>query len=80
MKIKYSSFAQLLSTVYPEQIWLPWRFESTPKLFWDQELNCKNFLNQISFHFKIKNLSDWYKIDQKVFQLNFRALIFPGNY
>jgi hypothetical protein len=64
---KYNnSFSLLLSSVYPEFKWLPWRFTVAPRKFWDDIGNQKEFLNWAGKELGIKDMSDWYIIGQKV--------------
>ena len=57
----------LLSTVYPEYNWLPWRFLHTPKTFWDNKDNQKKFLEWAKEQLGIKEFEDWYNVNQMVF-------------
>ena len=62
LKIKSGSLYQILSDVYPEYEWLPWRFIRTPKQFWDDPKNQRTFLEWAGKQLKIKEMSDWYKV------------------
>jgi hypothetical protein len=55
----------MLSTLYPEYNWLPWKFENSPRNFWDDVKNQRNFLDWASKEFKIQDMSDWYRVTQK---------------
>jgi hypothetical protein len=57
----------LLSGVYPEFDWLPWKFEKTPKNFWVDMKNQRKFLDWAGKQLGIKEMSDWYKISSKVY-------------
>jgi hypothetical protein len=56
----------LLSSVYPEYEWLPWRFETTPKYFWNDISNQRKFMEWLQKENKFKDLKDWYKITYQV--------------
>ncbi len=57
------SLPQLLTLVYPEYEWLPWRFQHpVPTGFWKDEGNQIKFVEWAGTQFQIKEMSDWYKI------------------
>jgi hypothetical protein len=56
----------LLSNVYKEHEWLPWKFAVCPQNFWDDKINQKKFLDWLGKQLKIKHLSDWYNVSLKV--------------
>jgi hypothetical protein len=62
----FPNFFELLSSVFPEYEWLPWKFPSTPKFFWDDVNNQKKFVEWAAKELGVKKLSDWYKVSQKV--------------
>ena len=65
LKSKYGdSLYKLLSNVYPEYEWLPWKFDKT--LFWDNIYMQKHFMNWAGKELGIKEMSGWYKISTKV--------------
>ena len=73
---KYNdSLPQLLAAQYPEYEWLPWKFSLSPKNFWEDEKNQKWFLEWAGKELKIKEMSDWYQINAKVYSVSF----FYGN-
>lgn len=65
-KYGYSPY-NLLSAVYPEYDWLPWKFSSVPKLFWKDDRNVKQFLDWAAIELGIKEPSDWNKVANRVF-------------
>jgi hypothetical protein len=71
----------LLSKVYPDYNWLPWKFAICPPNYWDDLKNRKKFMGWASKQLGIKDMSDWYKVTQKVMLLilieilNFQAII-----
>ena len=57
---------KLITSVYPNYKWLPWKFNQTPKGFWNDENNIKEYMNWLSEQLNIKTMEDWYKISEKV--------------
>jgi hypothetical protein len=57
---------QLLSTVFPEHDWLPWKFGHTPKGYWENMKNQRLFVDWAGNRLNIKEMSDWYKVKQNV--------------
>jgi hypothetical protein len=67
---KYNgSLALLLANVYPEYDWLPWKFASCPPSYWTDEKNQRKFMEWATKELKIDQLSDWYKISNRVTQV-----------
>jgi hypothetical protein len=66
---KYNNMYLLLSTVFPEYEWLPWKFTSLPPSFWDDHNNHKLFLNWAEKQLNINEKNDWYKISRKVLNI-----------
>ena len=59
------SIYRLLTSVYPHYEWLPWKFEKTPRNFWDNVNNQKKFMEWAGKQLKINEMSDWYKVTVK---------------
>jgi hypothetical protein len=55
-----NSPTQMLSTLYPEYDWLPWKFVQCPRNFWSDKKNHRKFLDWASEQLKIKDKNDWY--------------------
>jgi hypothetical protein len=67
LKNKYNeSVSLLLTTVYPNYDWLPWKFSIIPSNCWDDMKNHCTFIHWAEKELKIKEMSDWYKVTQKV--------------
>ena len=64
---KYPSLHQTLESVYPEYEWLPWKFEKSSKNIWDDIGTQKKFMESLGIEIGIKEMSDWYKLNSKVF-------------
>jgi hypothetical protein len=56
----------LLSTVYPEYGWLPWKFDKHPTNFWENVNNQRKYLDWAGNELGIKDMSDWYKVSLEV--------------
>jgi hypothetical protein len=59
--------SQLLSGVYSEYEWLPWKFERCPRNFWEDVNNQRRFMEWAGKQLNIKEMSDWYKVTTKDF-------------
>jgi hypothetical protein len=57
----------MLSKLYPEYDWLPWKFEMTPKNYWSDVNNVKKFMDWAAKQLKIKEFSDWQNVKIKAF-------------
>jgi hypothetical protein len=56
----------MLSTLYPDHDWLPWKFETAPNHFWDDIQNQRKFLIWAEKQLNVKEPADWYKVTFKV--------------
>ena len=65
---KYNfSPSQLISSVYSEFDWLPWRFYRCPNYYWEDLNNQRKFVDWVGKNLNIKEMSDWYKVTSQVF-------------
>ncbi len=65
---KYNSSAMLLiTTIFSEYEWLPWKFKCCPLHYWDDKNNHKLFMNWVANQLNVKEMNDWYKVTGKVF-------------
>jgi hypothetical protein len=70
---KYNSHTTLISNVYKEYEWLPWKFPICPHNYWNDVKNSRKFVEWAAKELKIKEMSDWYNVTYKVtFNLNFK--------
>ena len=60
-----SSLYKMLSTVYPEYNWLPWKFSRTMSGFWKVKENQRNFMEWAAKELKLNDIKDWYKVSHK---------------
>ena len=65
---KRSTFL-LLSTIYPDYKWLPWKFSQLPSSYWDDVACQKQFLDWASKELNILEMNDWYKVTAKVYYI-----------
>ncbi len=65
-----NSVVLLISSIYPEYEWLPWRFSHVPNGYWDDMKNQRNFMDWVAGKLNFKNREDWYKITKGV--INFK--------
>ena len=61
-----NSVSLLLATALPEYNWEPWKYPVTPKNYWESMKNQRKFVEWAGKELKIKEMSDWYKIEFKV--------------
>ena len=57
---------ELLSALYPEQEWLPWKFETPPTHYWKSTDNQRKFVEWVGKQLNIKEMKDWYHVSIKV--------------
>ncbi len=64
---KYNySLSTLFAAVYPEFNWEPWRFKINARRIWENDETKKKFVEWAGKKLGIKNLEDWYKVQQTV--------------
>ena len=68
------SLYKLLSSVYPEHIWLPWKFAKA--YTWTDSKQWKSFVDSIAKELNIKEMKDWYNIKPEVKKHPFLNLYF----
>ena len=61
------SLYKILSSVYPDYKWLPWKFLRTSAGYWSNVNNQREFIEWLGNELKIKDLSDWYKVTRRVY-------------
>jgi hypothetical protein len=62
----HGSLYMMLSSIYPEYDWLPWKFEKTPQNYWGDTENQRKYLDWAATQLGIKDPSDWYSVGRKV--------------
>jgi hypothetical protein len=59
---KYSgSMTQMLSKLYPEREWLPWKFKKQSRYIWTEKTK-RDFMDWAGKQLNVKEKSDWYKV------------------
>ncbi len=66
LEIYENSMLKFLTNMVPSYEWLPWKFASVPKHFWDSKENQKWFLESARKELGIKEMQDWYDIPTRV--------------
>jgi hypothetical protein len=67
LNYKYNgSLVSALHDLFPTYDWLPWKFVKCPQEFWDDKKNQRKFLDWAATQLDIKDMSDWYRVTQKV--------------
>ncbi len=61
----------LISTVYSEYKWLPWKFQHVPNGYWEDMKNQKKFMDWVGKQLNYKDMEDWYKVTKEV--INFSS-------
>lgn len=62
---------QLLSTIYSDTEWLPWKFAKTPKGYWADKTNQRAYLEWLAKRLGYTDMDDWYKVKSQDFIANF---------
>jgi hypothetical protein len=62
----HSSPSSLLSTVYPDYDWLPWKFYTCPRHYWEDIKNQRKFMDWVGKQLSVQDMSDWYNVSFKV--------------
>jgi hypothetical protein len=61
-----SSPSLLITTIFPENQLLPWKFTACPHNFWSNIENQRKFMNWAAEQLNVKKPSDWYSKSVKV--------------
>ena len=57
-----SSYMELLTEVYPEYDWLPWKFLVCPKSYWENPKSQKLFVDWAAKELNLLTNNDWYNV------------------
>ena len=66
LQLHNDSLLQLLSSLYPDYEWLPWKFHKSPKNFWDDLRNIRKFMDFSGKELGIKEMNDWHNVSNQV--------------
>ena len=61
-----NSIINLLSSIYPNHHWLPWKFVRIPNGFWENKGNQLEYMNWLKEQLNIKDIEDWYNVSVDV--------------
>jgi hypothetical protein len=75
LRVFLDSPIKLLSSIYPDYEWLPWKFGRAPRDFWTNPKNQRNFLEYVAKELNIKEMKDWYKVTTEVLFLYVSQII-----
>lgn len=64
-----NSFSLLISSIYREWEWLPWKFGVLPKSYWDDLDNQKRYLDWAAKELGITDYNGWFKMPREVNKL-----------
>ena len=57
---------KVLSSVYPEYPWFPWKLPLSKTVYWSNPKSWKPLLDYIGTKLNVKEPSDWYKVKPEV--------------
>jgi hypothetical protein len=57
-----NSLAKMLSSVYPDHLWLEWKFRGTPRRYWTVAANQRKYLTWAGKELGIVKMDDWYSV------------------
>lgn len=60
------SHIQLIVRSFPNHEWLPWKFGSVPKGYWESSENVKKYMNWLSRQLNVNKIEDWYNVFYQV--------------
>jgi hypothetical protein len=60
-----SSPSQLLSAVYPEYEWLPWKFAKCPGNIWSEDKNKRHFIEWAGKELGLNDVNEWHTVSTK---------------
>lgn len=58
----HGSLAATVSQIYTDHVWLPFRFEFTPRGYWKEKKNRLQFLEHLGKGLGYTTLEDWYQV------------------
>eukprot|EP00026_Physarum_polycephalum_P002443 Phypoly_transcript_02449.p1 GENE.Phypoly_transcript_02449~~Phypoly_transcript_02449.p1 ORF type:complete len:911 (+),score=126.14 Phypoly_transcript_02449:48-2780(+) len=71
LRTKYSgSIYKIVSSVFKDHDWLPWRFMPLPSNTWENETNRLKFLAYLGQKLGYKDMEDYYKITENDFNVH----------
>ena len=64
-----SSPSLLLSSLYPEVEWIPWKFKQVPNNFWNDTNNHKVYVEWLYKELNFNCMEDWYSVSRETFDI-----------
>lgn len=64
------SFPELLSELYPDYQWLPWKFQQVPFRFWTDPANRSWYMKWLGKELGYRRREDWYQVSNADFNDN----------
>lgn len=62
LKIYGYNLYNMLSDIYPEYEWLPWKFVKAPGNFWKDIKNQRKFFDWVGKTLGVSNFDGWYSV------------------
>jgi hypothetical protein len=56
----------MLTALYPQYEWLPWKFKRAPYGFWESATNQLQFMDWVGKQLNVKEMIDWYNVTLQV--------------
>ena len=60
-----NSHIKLITAIYNNYDWLPWKFNSVPKRYWEDKNNVIKYMNWLSNELHINKYEDWYNVSRE---------------
>lgn len=57
-----------LNTVFPNELWLPWKFTNTPQGFWNSAENARFFFDWMAQQKEFKSIDGFYSVSQNEYR------------
>ena len=70
----------VVQSIYPEYVWLPWKFNMVPNNFWKEHSNHKLYTDWLGKELNYKRYEDWYDITLETIIDNFGSGLVVGYY
>jgi hypothetical protein len=58
----HDSFIAAIQDIYPDYEWLPWRFKTCPRGYWNKRENILFFLNYLSKKLDVRSIAEWKEV------------------
>ena len=81
LRNQYNNRVQrIISTLYQEIDWLPWKFRLSPMNYWNDIQNQKNFMEWLFNKLGYTRMEDWYKITGEDIRDNYGSGLLSNQY